>query len=569
MEILREFLKSNGELTSLPLLLLLCLACGYLARRLKLPSILGYMLGGLMMGPNFWDFMTDDTSKTLLAISHIALGLMSLTIGTHIHFHRLRNSGKRVFACAFFDNLLPCVFVFLVCRYGFNLSYSLSGLLGAVSISTAPATIIQLVTENRARGTLISTLLPMVAINNFVCIIAFGMLINAIKISGLETNTVMVMLSHISLLTLFELLKSIGIAWVMGYALKEIADRTKGRSGELLTGVFVLIMATVGISDGLNINPMLPCLFTGIYLANSGHHSGDVLRTFEEIQHIILVIFFGMAGTHISFHYFSIASYIIIGVVLARAAGKILGSTLGSLLTSAPKRIREYLGLATIPQAGVAIGLIVLAYDVPALKEYVEMLTAVVIVSVSVNEILGPIFVKLSFFKTGEANHDRKKLISFIGEEYIHPRLKSNDRIGAIEELINFAIRAHDLPKSKFDEISEAIIAREKEQATSIGNGIAIPHGIIGSSNEIIGAIGLSKNGIDFEAVDNKKVHLMFLLITPKNLANQHLKILAEIVKLVEDKNIRKKLFASKSAAELYEIIRVIEHEKFNYFIDE
>ncbi len=566
---LRTFLNSNGgELASLPLLIFFCMIFGMLFKKFRLPVITGFMVGGMLMGPTGLDFISHKTSEILQLFNHIALGLMVLTIGTHVNFHRLKNSGRRIFFCAIFDNILPFVLVYTVIHYGFKQSQMLSLILGAIAISTAPATTIALVQENKARGTLVSTLLPLVAINNVICIIIFSFSIGFIDEATRQSDIISSIWFSLQL-GFVDIVKAITLGCLMGWALKKYAEKFGSHPGELLTGIFFFVMATTGISIGFEMNAMLPCLVMGIYISNTGAKHATIINTFEEVQHIILLLFFGVAGSHVHFESFSSAGWIIFAFIGARFVGKVAGSSLGAFVSRAPVRLIKFLGLATIPQAGVAIGLLVLAFEIEALQDQIELLSAIVIVAVNLNEIIGPILSKVAFIKSGEAGQDRDKLIDFLGEEFVLYDLKSTEKEEAIEELIKFLIKSHNLSMDRFEEFVKVVHDRELEQSTALGNSVAIPHGIIEDEEGIIGVLGLSRKGIDFNASDKQAVHLVILLLTPKDQATKHLKILAEMVKLVHDPYVRKQIFESESAAELYEVIHHEEHRTFNYFLDD
>ncbi len=565
----REFCKSGGDFFSIPLLVFFCLVFGWGARKLKLPTILGYMVGGLAMGHGVLDLISDKTSDTLLFINHIALGLMALSIGTHINFHRLRNSGKRVLVISLFDNLFPFILVYVVSRHLFGQSTLLSLLLAAISISTAPATTIALVDETRSKGTLVNTLMPVVALNNVTCIFLFTLIITYMDLfSGGHIASFQNLVAAAGVVVK-EILKSGIIAVLCGYALRRYVESKTLHKGESLTIIFFFIMAVTGLSMALNIMGMLTCLFMGIYISNFGTNRKTIVQTFEDTQHMILVLFFGMAGTHLSFSNFSLAAWLIFGFFAARFFGKVMAGMLGSWLTCSPVRLTRYLGFTLTSQAGVAIGLVILAFEVPQLKGISDLLATIVMISVNINEFVGPIIGKWALIKSGEAGQDRLKLIDFIGEEFINANIKSTNKTLALEEMSKFLLKSHNLPQDRLEEFLGAVLEREGQQSTGIGAGVAIPHGVIETGEEIIGVIGRSRKGIEYGSPDGKKVYLIIMLITPKSLNTRHLKVLAEIIKLVQDSPTRRRLLTAKTAAQLYEVVHRIEHDKFNYFLDD
>jgi Kef-type K+ transport system membrane component KefB len=565
---LRLFIQGGGEMMTLPLLILAGIILGKTAKKIGVPSILGYLAGGILIGHGGLDLISQETSETLANINHVALGLMALTIGTHINFHRLKSTGSRVFLASFFDIVFPLGLVFILCSYALGLPNYLAFLLAAISVSTAPATVIALVQETRSKGALVNTLLPMIAINNVACILLFILAINFLDHSFTSSASTWDSIFTSLMAGVKELLRSSLLGLAVGYSLRKLAEKKMSHPGELLTGIFFFIMATAGISIGFNMNPMLPCLFAGIYLSNVGTQNREIVTTFEEIQHLILIVFFGLAGTHVQFSNFFTASTVIVTFVGARMVAKYLGATFAGLLSRSPARIVKYLGLTTLPQAGVAIGLLVLASEVPSLKTHMDLLVAVVIVAVSFSEVVGPILGKIGLVRAGEAGQDRDKLLDFIGEEYILPKLRATNKQDALQELTDFLVLSHNIPIEQKEALQKAILEREEKRSTAIGDAIAIPRGVIPIEKNVLGVIGLSQEGIDFGALDRKPVHLIILLVTPQEQSTEHLKILAEVVKLVDDPSIREQMFKARSAPELYEVIHKMEHKSFNYFLD-
>ena len=137
--------------------------------------------------------------------------------------------------------------------------------------------------------------------------------------------------------------------------------------------------------------------------------------------------------------------------------------------------------------------------------------------------------------------------------EFINAHLLAKSKDEALEELINTIIRGG--LKLNSSSIIDILKQRESLGSTGIGDGVAIPHGKISDLNDIVVAFGRSDEGIVYDSLDGKPVHLFFLLLAPENSAGQHLKILAKISKMLKDANFRKKLLKAGSQSELYKII--------------
>jgi PTS system nitrogen regulatory IIA component len=109
-------------------------------------------------------------------------------------------------------------------------------------------------------------------------------------------------------------------------------------------------------------------------------------------------------------------------------------------------------------------------------------------------------------------------------------------------------------------QVLDILLQREKLGSTGIGDGVAIPHGKLGTLQDIVLAFGRSREGVAFDSIDGRPVHLFFLLLAPENSAGQHLKALAKISKMLKVGNFRKKLMEAKSKNDIYKVI--IEQEE-------
>lgn len=145
-------------------------------------------------------------------------------------------------------------------------------------------------------------------------------------------------------------------------------------------------------------------------------------------------------------------------------------------------------------------------------------------------------------------------ILDYLPDGAISVELKSVAKKEILKELVEILTQAHDLKNS--DKILEALTEREKLGSTGIGQGIAIPHGKSDHVNKVVAALGISKKGIDFDALDGEPVHIFFMLVAPKDSSGMHLKILAKISRLLKDKFFRQALREAKTPEETLRQIR-------------
>ena len=151
------------------------------------------------------------------------------------------------------------------------------------------------------------------------------------------------------------------------------------------------------------------------------------------------------------------------------------------------------------------------------------------------------------------------KLTEILGENEITIDLEAEDKWEAIEELIDVMISEHEVSLRDRDYIIDVINQREKSMSTGVGNGVAIPHGTVDCVDAIIGALGISARGINWDAIDGKPVHIVLILLVPKTKIGKHIKTLANTARTFGQKEICRRITAAKSPAEVLEILKEAE----------
>lgn len=137
--------------------------------------------------------------------------------------------------------------------------------------------------------------------------------------------------------------------------------------------------------------------------------------------------------------------------------------------------------------------------------------------------------------------------------------LDSNDKDSAITELVDMLAAANQIEDR--DTVLEAVLIREQTRSTGIGSGIAIPHGKCNGVKELVMAIGIAKDPLEFDSIDQKPVSIVVLLASPTDRTGPHIQALARISRLMLDDKFKEQLQNSKSAEEVYDLINKKEHE--------
>ena len=566
MNAVLDSLHHAGPLLLLAIVLLAGSFFGALARRIRLPGITGQIIGGVLVGRAGLDLFSEESIAGLEPMTEIALGLIAVTVGAHLHIGRLSNAVRRLSYLLIAESTITPLLVFLAAYYLGGATFMLSLLFGAVSIATAPATIVALVRETRSKGVFVKTLIAAVALNNTACIVVFEVC-RALIGSDYQLQSEVLLQADGAIA---QLIAPILLGSVAAFALDRITRIALGPE-RLATAAVVALVLTSGLATSIGISPMLACLALGAVqtnIARSRTHLVD--SVFDNFEPAILTVFFTLAGMHLNFDHLESAGILIVLYFVARFAGKLLSADLALRAAHATDRVRKNLGLALVPQAGVAVGLVLLIQDDARFSEAAGLFGAVVLTVVTINEIIGPVLTRIALQRAGEVGRDRLRLIDFLQEEHILTDFAAESKEAAIERLVDLLIRTHGLRDVDRDELLASVLAREDQGSTCLGGGLAVPHGILPEGEPMVGVMALTQSGLGFETPDGRPVHCMVLLGTASDERDRHLQVLAALARTVgTDRAFGDQLFDSKSPAHAYELLHGEESEDFNYFMEE
>lgn len=391
----------------LGLILLLGLTAEKLIYHCKLPAVTGYLIIGMLVGPSLLKILDTATVAALAPINSIALGLIAFLIGGELSLPNLRKCGQSAvwitFSQVFGTFFLVALSLYLLAKV--ELPAAL--LFGSISCATAPAAVMMVLREYRAKGPLTDNLLTVVALDDAVCLVFYAMAVAAAKVMVGES----IGLTAAILRPFWELAASLLGGAAAGFLLVWLGKRIREHDDSLvlvLGGVFLL----AGGAELLHLSPLLACMSMGFAAVNlAPGESGRIFRITKSLDTPVYIMFFVAAGANLHFHELTKVGMVGIIYIIARVIGKVAGAGLGGVIGRAAPVVRKYLGLGLIPQAGVAIGLtLFLQNDFPA---FARVITPVILASVVIYEIVGPLCVKIAITRAGEINKAEEVTVDF------------------------------------------------------------------------------------------------------------------------------------------------------------
>nr|MBN2276190.1 cation:proton antiporter [candidate division Zixibacteria bacterium] len=380
------------ELLSVGMVILLGLLGGKVFHRFKIPRVTGYMLTGLVLGPSVLGLLSSETLVDIRMVNDIALGLILFAIGGEIELQHLKAMGLRVIYIALAESAgafaAVFIFSFLISR-----DWSLAVLLGSISIATAPGVTLLVIREYRGRGPLTDTLLAVVAINNVLCLIVFRLIFAVYSLDqGIELVEIVYELFK-------ELLGSILIGGAVAAAITFWEQKIDDLS-ELLLVIIGGLLVGIGLAKTIGISHLMVCLIIGAITNNLSMMHRLVYGELRQTEMPFYIAFFVLSGA--SLHLGELTGLGILGTayLVMRPAGKYLGSYLAGRRYKAEPQVINNLGMALLPQTGVAIGLVITVSE--SHPEMGRVIGTVILSSIIVYEGIGPFLTRLALSRAGE-----------------------------------------------------------------------------------------------------------------------------------------------------------------------
>ncbi|MBP5373111.1 MAG: cation:proton antiporter [Clostridia bacterium] len=386
----------------------LALAAGILLTRLfnliHLPNVTAYLVAGLAISPLF-ALATEKTGTNVLGslglFSQIALGFIAFSIGFSFRFDHLKKMGLKIVTLtvvqAFFTAILVDAVLFGAYLLGW-VELPVVFVLGAIATATAPAATLLVIKQYNADGPVTQTLLPVVAIDD-----AVGLMVFAVSLSLSESIAGGADLSFITIV--LEPLKEIVLSLLIGAALGFIvafAEKIFKSRANRLTIIIICVFTGVAVSSLFNLSSLLLCMAIAAVYCNADHHTERVMDTYDKWTHPLYVLFFVVSGAQLDFTMVASAGLIGVLYLLSRSVGKYVGATLGATITRFDTNVKRYLGLALLPQAGVALGMAEIVKESLPLAPYAPIITTVVLCATLVYELIGPLITKWALTRAGE-----------------------------------------------------------------------------------------------------------------------------------------------------------------------
>lgn len=394
-----------------------------LIKPFRFPAVTGYLIAGIIIGPNVLGripgldrVITPDFISSMSVISDVALGFIAFSIGAEFRMSVLKKIGRQAMIIAVCESfgaviLVDCALIGLHFIIPDKLPLSAVLTLGAIASATAPAATMMVVKQYKAKGRVTEVLLPVVALDDATGLIAFAVSFGVAQAIGSSDGVSFV---TVAVNPFLQIVFSFLLGGLLGVGLNYAEKLFKSNSKRLCLAVaFVFITAALSIAaqqGNWHIGPveirfssLLTSMMLGTVFCNICENSAEIMEKTDKWTMPIYILFFVLSGADLRFDFFREPVFILIGAIyiVVRVAGKYFGAGAGAAISHAHPMVRKYLGMALIPQAGVALGMSLMALKVFPGEEGL-LIRNVVLFGVLVYELVGPMITKIALTKSGD-----------------------------------------------------------------------------------------------------------------------------------------------------------------------
>jgi Kef-type K+ transport system membrane component KefB len=408
-------LPGEVELQALSTLLLgIVLLAAYLfadlIKRIRLPRLTGYMLLGIVLGPIGFQYLNIDLMDQLNFLKNLALSFIALTAGGEFEFRKYQVSKKRISFILIFQSLIVFIgisffliilsnYIPLLASFNQHIMYGFALLFAATAVSLSPATTIGIIAESEAQGKNTDTILTVTILNSFFLVLFFPVILIYCKLylvdSGYETFALIKTIS-------FQIFSSIGIGIIIGVLIIWYLKKIKV---EISIFLFCVAVTISEFTQLFGIEILLTSIIAGIIVRNFSSEGKGLITEIEMFSLPLYIIFFCLTGASLHFDVLTTSIVLTFLLITIRTVFIYLGTYIGAYFAGENNLVKTHSWMGYIGQAGIALGLgMIIERNFPG--GIGQTLLTIIIATVVINELIGPILFKYFLIKSKEARED-------------------------------------------------------------------------------------------------------------------------------------------------------------------
>ncbi|OPX31492.1 MAG: hypothetical protein B1H09_02770 [Gemmatimonadaceae bacterium 4484_173] len=381
---------------------------GKAASKLGLPEVTGYILAGILLNPQVSGVIPPSFVNSSNLITTMTLSVITFSVGASLYLPQIKSVGKTIGIVTVFEaqfaNLFVAagfaIFVPLLAPDLAPYAVPMALLFGALASPTDPSATLAVAHQYKCNGPVTRTVMGVAAMDDGI-----GMLNYSVAAAAAAVIVTHSSFSADSILSpLFRIGSSIAIGVLIGgiFALLEKKMTISSTAG-MLALLLGSLYSCYGVAQLSSADPLLAVMAMGFIVVNAGKWSRQIPEKVSgSIEEIVFILFFTVSGMKLDFGVLRSSAPLILLFVVLRMWGKLTGASLGAKLSSAPAPVRKYTGFCLIPQGGIVIGLALVLHAEPAFSTFADTLVSVILGTVVVNELAGPMLSRWALKRSGE-----------------------------------------------------------------------------------------------------------------------------------------------------------------------
>ncbi|MBN2703988.1 MAG: cation:proton antiporter [Pontiellaceae bacterium] len=385
---------------------------GWLAQRLNIPQVVGYIVVGVLIGDTGFSLLHPADVAELTPFNNFALGLIGFLVGGELSGSIFKKYGKQFTAILMGEGLAAFLLVGLAATgivylvaHDWIMAISAGVVFGAIASATDPASTIDVLWEYRSAGVLTTAIIAIVALDDALAMTLYGLGTSIASILMDSGGNVGLTMLH----TLIELGGAVVLGAVAGFVLNAMMHYMPQTEKRLGISIGIILLC-IGVAVAFNMDVILATMTVGIVLINlAPRRSKQLFEVIRSFSTPIYIIFFVLVGARLSLKTMPLWIWgLVAAYVLMRSLGKWIGSYWGGRISRAEKPVQNYMGMALFAQGGVAVGLSIVASqklpDIMVVEEMklADMIVFTVTATTLIVQLIGPAFAKLAIKKAGE-----------------------------------------------------------------------------------------------------------------------------------------------------------------------
>ena len=372
----------------------------WISYKVQMLNVVGYLVLGFLIGPKMANIVPQSFINDSHFITDLSLSLISVLVGANLRYTILKKVWKQIIVISIFEAIFTFVLIglsfytlfdFLDMGFSTNYRMTIALIFGGLASATAPATILAVIHELKAKGKFSSFLLAVVATDNAITLVLFSFVV---VFTRATTGTSVYFFDAV--FTILPILFGTLLVGSIGAIISEAIDRVfKDYQNIKTTSTLGMIFLVYSLSNYWDLDPLLASLTMGVVMSNISDNFFLVKKEFDyHLQDIIFLLFFTLSAMHLNISFLLSMPFVVVVYVFFRITGKVLGVWVGGKISGADINIQRYLGITLFPQAGIAIGLALSLQTETGFEIVAPIVLNVIIATTMVHEFVGPVLTK-------------------------------------------------------------------------------------------------------------------------------------------------------------------------------